>query len=417
MKKIIVLICSYLILLTGCSSLISNEKGNKEEAVIEEITNKFVYQTAQCRIDNAKVVFSELNRNDEITIIDEDDDFYYFDNNGLVLAIEKTYVRTDNEEAFEEYTGYAYSGAEVFSDYELNDKIADLYKNDEVTVIDKIGKVLLVDYEGEERYMYQSDVSDSYIVTYYYVAPVVEEPVSTPSYSGGGGGGGSYTPPAPVNPDPPAPSTPADNFFDIANYSNNFVTVNLGFVVSDNKTEFEPNDSYTEVNGKVLLDGAITYITLCNRDEDIKVLEYDDENVHVLINGFVGLMKRDHVRLEEDETYDTWSGYAYGGSVVYYDYDLENKKESLYKNDEITVIDEINGIYYVMLEDGTYGYMDESDVSETKLATYYYVAPVVEEPVSTPSYSGGGGGGGSYTPPAPVNPDPPANPVETGSYM
>ena len=403
MKRLLIITIS-LILLTGCS-IINTEETKTEAQIIEEISGrKFEYSDAVCLRGRAKVQFIELNRNDEINIIDEDENFYYFDNNGLILAVEKEYVRTENDEPFEEYTGYAYSGAEVFSDYELNDKIADLYKNDEIKVIDKIGKVLLVNYEGEVRYMYQSDVSESYIVTYYR-APVVEEPVYTPSYSGGGGsssgggsgsggGGGGTTP-------DPTPSSGDAQEISISD---------LAFVITEDKTEFVPNDSFVEIKGQILLDNTKAYITYFSRSEDVRVLNVDDEYAYVLISGFVGKIEREYLRLESDEEYDAWDGYAYSGAEVFYDFELTDEMDWFYKNDDVHVIDKVEDVYVVELKDGSFGYMSVDDVSETYLPTY---RPAPEpEPVVTPSYSGGGGGGGSS--PAP---EPPAPPVSEESRI
>lgn len=380
MKKLIIISIS-LLLLAGCT-VINNEEKPSEEQVVEEVNTKFEFTNAVCLRGKAKVEYSKLNRDDEITIIDEDDDFYYFDNSGLTLAIDKNYVRTENESAFEEYTGYCYSGAEVFSDFGLKNKIADLYKNDEIEVIDQVGKVLLVNYEGQLNYMYASDVSDSYIVT--YVKPKPVETYTGGGVSTGGGGGGSYTPPV-----TPAPSGGSDEV--------EVPTSSLAFIVNENKTEYVPNESYASIQGKVLVDGTVTYITYCSRYEDVKVLDYDEDYATLLIHGFAGKIKREYLRLDGEEDYESWHGYAYSGAEVFYDYELTDEMDWFYKNDDVYVIDEIDGIYVVELPNGTYGYMSADDVSETKLSTY--VAP---KPVET--YTGGGGGGGSYTPvtPAPV---------------
>lgn len=374
MKKILIFTIS-LLLLTGCS-VINTEYKNTQEQIIEEVTGrKFEFSNAICLRDKAKVQFRELNRNDEITIIDEDDDFYYFDNNGLTLAIEKDYVRTQNDEPFEEYVGYTYSYSELFSDYGLKDLIHNFEKNDEVKVIDKVKKVLLVEYEGQFGYMYPSDVSDTYIVTRTY------KPAQTQT-SGGGGGGGGYTPPAPVNPDPPASSGDAEEIE---------TSDLLAFVRNDNQTEYVPNDSFESIQGKVLLDDTIAYITYCSRSEDVRVLDYDEESATLLISGFVGKIKKEYLRLEGEEEYEAWDGYAYGGAEIFYDYELTDEMDWFYKNDDIHVIDRIGDIYVVQLTDGSYGYMSVDDVSETYLPTYK------PAPAPTPAPSGGGGG---YTPPA-----------------
>ena len=396
MKKILILLIISL-LATGCStSLVKDE--SQENHLVEEISRKFEYQNATCKIDGAKIKFSTMNRNDEITIVDEDDDFYYFDNNGLILAIEKDYVRTENETPFEEYTGYTYSYSELFSDYELKNLVHNFEKNDEVKVIDKVKKVLLVEYDGQFGYMYPSDVSDSYIVTRTY-KPVEVQPSGGGTSSGGGGGGGNN------NPTPPPVQEENESFFDFGYIEKDFHL--LAFTKEDDNTVYVPNNEYNKVVAKVLLDGTYNYITLFNYKEQVKVLNYDDNEATVLVHGYSGKIQKEYLRLEGEEEYEAWDGYAYSGAEVFYDYDLTNEMDWFYKNDDIHVIDRIGDVYVVQLTNGTYGYMSVDDVSETYLPTY--------KPAPTPTPAPSGGGGGGYTPPS--QPETPQSSEETGSYM
>ena len=384
MKKYIVILL--VLLLTGCSKLnLSNNKNEINPNIsVEEISNKFEYEDGKCRVGFIPVCYSSLNRNNEIDIVDEDDEFYYFDNNGLILAIDKERVRTELDDPFEEYVGYTVYGAEMYYDMDLENFARDFAKNDNVLVKDEFLGVLLVEYDGEEGYMLPNEVRDSLIPTYRYVAP---DP--TPTYSGGGGntsgGGGSSS-----GGDSGGGSSQQEGEQKPIGTGGMIPTNPTAFICDENGTHYETNNSFNKIKGMVLANNSNTYITEFARNSNVKVLSYDDKNVEVLINGFIGKIERKYIKLAEDNDYTSWDGYAYSGTKVYYDFQLENKMTTLDKNDTVSVVDEIDDVYLVMLEDGTYGYVYFENISDTKIPTYHYVAP---DP--TPSYSGGGGSSSS----------------------
>ena len=92
------------------------------------------------------VNFNTLNRDDIVSIIDEDEDFYYIDYYGLVLSVKKTYIRKDSEAPFEEYNVYTKKGAVMYSDLDFANKMNAFSLNNVVKVIDSFMGVLLVEY-------------------------------------------------------------------------------------------------------------------------------------------------------------------------------------------------------------------------------------------------------------------------------
>lgn len=392
-KKIIITII-FVLLLTGCST-------TKEVPVIfenhsiKQLDKKFQYQTGKCLRNDVMAQYLTLNRDDVIEIENEDDSFYYFSSNDILLAILKDFVRTENEEPFEPFTGYARSGRGIYTNYDLEERIEKLSLNDEVNVIDGFLGVYYVEYEGTYGYMDSDSISKSKIST--YVAPKVTEQVPTSdggsshSHHDDGGGGGSSDPsPIPSVTDTEGGEVRTD---ELCNENNYYYDVPL---VLTNK-----------LSGKVLIDGAVAYLTVFQRDDVLCIINDSEEFYDIIFAGRKAKVLKDYVRLDSEAQYEEWIGYTHSSSV-YSDYDLENRIGGFDTNDQVKVIDKVKNIYVVELEDGTIGYMNFSSISEEKI----YIAPKKVE-VETPATSDGGSshshhddGGGSPAPaPAPVSDD------------
>ena len=387
MKRIIVLLSLMILVLTGCSN--TQELITEPNKTIEKITDKFNYETGKCLVSTVNVEYSSLNRGDEVTIVGEDDDIYFININNLILGVDKDNIRTSKEEPFEEYEGYTRAGVGLYSDIYLEDRIKSFSLNDRVKVIDKFKNILIIDNDGSIAYMDEDSVSKSKISEY---KPPVVTPNPVPSSGGGGGsssggGGGGNT--------PPAPSSGDGEDIQLAYHSNNNGIVLLA-----------DNDTYS---GKVLIDNTITFITSLNRDDVVYILDEDEDNYFILIEGRVGKINKKYIRKDSEAAYESWTAYTEDGAHVYDNYNLDNSMKKFSINDNVKVIDEIDNVCVIELEDGQIGYMKKSKLSENKIKVY--VAPKVEEPVAPSggggSSSGGGGGGGNTpTPPAPEWTDP-----------
>ena len=163
----------------------------------------------------------------------------------------------------------------------------------------------------------------------------------------------------------------------------------------------EEEDTFTPGMGSIIAHDIEAYITLALRDDELKITEVieateateEKEATEAMVTvwlteEYYGTLPRWLVRMEGDEPYESWTGYCRYASVVYEEYQMRNELQSPTTNTEVTVLDELPDCYVVELEDGTIGYMDLEDVSETKIR-----------------YSSGGGSTGSsddsvWTPPA-----------------
>jgi len=389
MKKLISIISCLLILsiLVGCDEK-TDESFLSLNKNIEELSYKFDYELGKCLLDNIAIEYSIFNRGEKVHIKDEDDDFYYIDYKTLTLAIDKRFIRNENEEEFKVYEAYTRNRSNMYADIQCQGKINSFSLNDVVKVLDSFYDLLLVEYEGKIGYMYPSQVSKSKIQI--YVAPPVETPSSNSGGSSSSGGGGGNSNPIPSNPNPPASSGDGEDI-QLAYKSYGYRIVNL--------------TGYTQMDGLVLADNTKAYITKLNRDDVIKILEENEDLYTILINGHQGKIKKLYVRKDSEQSYEQWQGYSKSGVGIYGDYLLDNRISYCSINEKIYVIDEVDGVYVIKLENGEIAYMSSSSVSKEK--NKVYVAP----PVEVPSYSGGGssssgGGGGNY------NPSPKPEPVQ-----
>ena len=270
MKKL-TLVLFALFMLVGCA--------NKEKTVadkpqtINQITDKFTYETGKCIVGDVYASYTTFNRGDEIDIVNEDDSFYYFDQNGILLAIEKDYVRTQNDEMFEEYVGYTHKKAKLYSDSKLEEEIKSFNLNDEVKVVDRFLDVVIVEVDGKICYMEASDISKSRMKE--YVAPKQD---NTPQTSGGSSNGGGNNNPSPEPQDNDGESI---DISELAYYSTSR-TINL--------------DTNNVIKGKVIVDNTLAYIASYKRDDVVYIHDEEDDNYIVLVGGRFGKIEKKFVR-------------------------------------------------------------------------------------------------------------------------
>lgn len=379
MKKIIVLLL--FLLLCSCAS----EDKRAEQKTVNKLTEKFSYTNGVCLRDNAMIKFSSFNRGDNVTIIDEDDDYYFVKKGSLTLKVKKEYIRTELDEPFNEYHAYTRGGSNLYSNINGSDVIDTFSLNEEITVLDEFAGMLYIEANGIKGYIYPSNASKTVIPVYIAPKPEPEETYDTGGSSGGGGGGSS---PSPAPTPTPVPQQPGDGE-DISIFN-----------IPEHKVYYM---SYSnEISGTILMDNTEAYLTTVNRNEDIYILNETDEEYIVLINGYQGIINKKYVRKENEEAYEKFEGYTVSGASLYSDYEMNNRTLTFGINETVTIIDEVDDVYVIELDDGSIGYMKKSNISKDRI----YIAPRVEAPIEESTYdvpSGGDGGGSSPSPsPAPA---------------
>lgn len=384
MKKLIVLIV--LLMLCACSSNMTSTPKNE----VKPLTDKFSYETGKCLIDNLMVEYKSFDRNTKIRIISEDDDYYYTDSFECLLAFSKDYVRTEKQEPFKEYVGYTRNGSGLYSDLELENKIYTFSLNDRVKVLDEFLGLAYVQYEEDKiGYMKIEQVSSKEIIV--YKAPPIENNTSNSSgdnYSSSSGGESNPTPP----PEPPQDSAPAQSSGD-----GDDISLSAYYVKKPIIRLLANTNSYS---GIILVDGTTSYITKLNRDDVVYIVDSTEDDYIVLIGGRKCILNKSYIRKDKDKEYEKWEAYAHGGAYIYNDYDCNQSIDVLSINEKVTVIDEVNNIYVIMLKDGSFGYMKHNSLSKEEIEIYI-PKKVEEAPVTTGDDHSSSSGGGSNS-----NPDP-----------
>jgi len=361
MKKISILLSCLLIMLTAtaCAQEVASSLELKQE--VNELTAKFNYETAKCLVDKAMVEYTSLNRGDVVQITNEDDDYYYFDYKGVLVAVEKEYIRTEKEDAFKPYSAYTRNGVKMYADIQGKEEITSFSLNDVVNVVDSFAGMLYVECDGVYGYMYKANVSKDKIII--YIPPT---PVNPPVEDNNSGSGGSSS----------GDSSSGDSGSSSSSGDGEDITLSAG----ESTYQIVLLAAENEFSGTVLMDGTKAYFAVYNRGDVVKILSEDEKQYEVLVNGLRGKLEKDLIRKDSEEDFKTFEAYATRGASIYSDYQLTNKVSICYLNDVINIVDETNDVYVIERSNGTIAYMDKEEVSKEKIKVY--VAPQIQTPVN-----------------------------------
>lgn len=361
MKKLLALLAALAVLsLTGCGSQPEATQAPAEEPTVEVTTEATEpteteppvpeTESAVIKADRTAVMLTTANRGDILDVVDEYDGDHYVVKleNGYGL-VEKRLARLDSDPAYEQWTGYAFYGAELYTNYLLRgEDPVKLDMNKQMTVLDSLGDVLVVQIEDSIGYILASQVSSYFIV---------------PSPGGGGGGGG------------------VDGGDIALNFRGSVALLGT----------FVPQEGEKTGTATVLADETPILLGWFDRDDKAElVLEEgfaeDREGYYtVYLDGIYGYIRQNLVSRESEEAYEEWDGYALYNAELYDNYDLTGESmRKLNANEEIHIVSDLVDCYLVIVGEET-GYMAKDQISE------YYVV-----------YGGGssgGGGGAEWSPP------------------
>lgn len=303
------------------------------------------------RAGYGEAVYATLDRGTEITVIGQWKDYYVISGEQVDLLVEKRVIRLDSSAPFEGWTGYARAKTLVFDNvYFEGEPVATLQLNTKVDVIEAGTGWVMIQWEEGAGYVDADSIS--------------RWPVKA---GGGSGNSGSSNSGA---------GAPAQESGDI----------NLDLLAY-----FGPGKQDLEETGTILADDVRGILCITLRDDEVKVLSVGEEECQLYLEGFTAVVPRWLLRLEGDEEYEAWTGYARAKAIVYEEYQMRNEWMKLNLNTKVTVLDELPDCYVVEIE-GQIGYMELTGVSTHKQ-----------------TYSSGGSGGSSapsggsnstWTPPA-----------------
>lgn len=370
MKRFVSLILAMLLLLTlaSCGKKEAEETTPVTEAPVaptEEATptepapTEPEWEPGIARAGYGEAAYETYLRGVEVSVIGEWKDYFVIAGEEVDLLIEKQFVRTESEEAFEERTGYAKWNTEVYDNvYREGESIEKLTSNKKVTVVDGKGDWLLIKWDEDKS-------------GYVDAAQINKYPTKSKSSSGGGGGGSS------------AGNTTNGNEFD-------------GSLLS----YYGPEMTELEEKGQVLGDEARGILCVTVRDDEVKVTSVGEEECEIYLDGNYAKVPRWLLHMEGDEEYEAWTGYARWNSIIYEEYQMRNELKILKTNDTVKVIDELVEAECYVVE-----YEEEENGEKVTKVGYMQLDKVMKYRYTAPKSAGGGSGSGGgvsgegYTPP------------------
>lgn len=313
-------------------------------------------------INGTGVLFAKLDRGTTVSVLDELGDYYVIELDGEKCYIEKWLVRMDMTEQPEEKKGYARSNAKVFETaYCEGEALASLKRNTVVQVVDSFGDVVFIEWDDGQQsgYAKSSDISNKKIST-----------SSSKSDSGSSSSGGS--------------SGPADGGDIVLGFRPAAYGMMLNPVLMEGTEAEEP--VFTPGVGMVLSKLTEVYIHLTERDDVVKVTSIDGDICTILVDGLFGTMPKRYIRMEGEEPYAAWDGYARSNAPFYTSHRMLDEPQKLKRNTVVRVLEDL-GDYYLVEVDGELGFMNLEKVSEKKVSS--------GSSSSSSGDSGGSGGGSS----------------------
>lgn len=317
-------------------------------------------------------VLSTLERGEQIEILDDLGELCYVRYGALEGFIEKMLIYPDAFEPYAEWDGYAKHKALLFSNCRLTGEAETLSQNTHIHVLSRYGDCLVVSVEDTIGYMLSSSVSEHYIQ----------------SWSGGGGGssggssgGGGSADGGDISLTAARASSCCPSFLAVSDSRSE-----LKLLSSESESEAEPEYSGT---ARTIVDGAELWLTVFEPGDEVRVAQCDELECTVYYERQFAAIPRCFVRLEGEEAYEPWTGYA-KKAYIYKSHLLNDPEpERLSTNTKLTVTGELESCYVVEYNEEQF-FVPKEQVSEDKIYEYS-------------GYSGGGGGGssgGDWTAPA-----------------
>lgn len=285
--------------------------------------------SASVLADKTMVILTTVDRGETVEIAGEWEDYYIVKVEAGYGLIEKRLVRGENTEEYDQWSGYAYSGAKLYDTYHLiPDSYRELALNTKVLVLDVLGESCVVQVENAIGYMRLDQISKSYI-----------------QYNPGSGGadGGDISLEYGVG------ATPLSTFV------------------------APPEEVFSGTVAVVLADRAEIVYGWYDRGESVEriteegYLPEKEGFYTVYVAGICGYVRQNLIAQEDAEPYASWDGYAYSKAGVYDNYYLTGEPvQKLSLNTAVCVLEDLGFCYLISVGETT-GYMDKGLISENKI--------------------------------------------------
>lgn len=346
MKRLFaILLCMVLLFAAGCTQdesipteepTVATEATETTEAPTEPSEETEPIETeppapqtvsASALADHVDVVLMTVDRDTVVEIAGEfSEDYYVVRLETGYGLIEKRLVRPEGEVAYEQWDGYAYSGAEFYTNYHLipDETTRELAMNTQLVILDSLGECVVVQYGDEVGYMRPDEISRNYI---------------------------RYTP----------GSGSADGG-DIS------LSDRGGMALL---STLAPQAGEVTGTAVVLANGAEILLGWYDREEEVLIISEEgfagekEGWYAVYAEGLWGYVRQELVALEGAEAYLQWDGYTRYQAAVYGNYYLSgNPVMQPNSNTVVTVLQDLGTCYLVSIGEQI-GYMAKGEVSES----------------------------------------------------
>lgn len=330
------ILCIVMILLCGCGvqeaapAPAPTETPAPTEAPAPTETPAPVEETVKtepgyARLFSTPAILAYLERGTQGEIIGEQENYYLFRTEEYCGYVEKRLLRTEDETPFEPYKLHLRQGVEVYPDYHLyGPKLMTVETPADYHVVAQLDDCFEIDADGTVGFV---DVNAT----------------ATNHYGGGSGGGREND----------GQDIPVR-----AGGSGSAVLTPLSCVVAP-KTGNSIGKAETKVDGTELI------TVLYELGEELAVIGETDGVCTVYFDEAELTMPGRFIRMEGEAPYESWKGYAVGGTKLYESIYMRGDYTKLFANTELTVLDEFDTCYLVKVnKTGELGYVELDCVSE-----------------------------------------------------
>lgn len=282
-------------------------------------------------------VYAIFDAGTELNVIGQFQSYYVIEREDVNLLVHQQLLRLEEEAPFESWEGFSGRGVDVYDNvYFRGEPIAKLKMNVPVTVMESKGNWAYIVWADGKGFV-RADMLSKGVIT------------GSSADSGSSDADGTDVPVGSL--------TAADESFLPEIYL-------LGAYYGP-----EADKRFDPVKATVLADGTEGYICLLVRGDEVKVTSFDEEIATIWLGEeFYADIPRWLLLLPGDAPYTPWTGYVRYKGIIYGEYQMRTEQESPSLNKEVTVVDEVNGLYVVEY-DGKTGYMEIDAVSDKKLTT------------------------------------------------
>lgn len=312
------------------------------------------------RAGYGEAVYRVFDIGTELKVVGKFRSYYVVEQEDVNLLVHQSMLRLREEPAFEIWDGFSLFSTEVFEDpYFRGEPIAVLRQNTPITILDSKGGWAYIEWSAGEGYVKVEKVS--------------KWPVSNGGSSGGSGGGGGKAP-------SDGTDVPIGSLTSAESGSLPQIRLLGAYYGPETEKLFE------QTTATVLAPNTEGYICILVRGDEVRVTGISETTATIWLGDEIyAKVPRWLVTMEEDAVYESWTGYSAWNGIVYEEYQMRTELMTLKTNQQVTVLDELEGCYVVEV-DGQIGYM----VPE-KISVYRHN--------SGGSSSGGTGSGAAWTPP------------------